>query len=83
MTIGDQEAPARKKIQAVFSGLDDYFLERHRLNLTDASSLASGIEKPKKEELKDGEIAEIQKLTQKLKREINTVLDFYKDKLSS
>lgn len=41
MKRGDQAAPTREKFQAVFSGLDDYFLERHRLNLTDASSLAS------------------------------------------
>ena len=41
MKKGDQEAPILEKFLAVFSGLDDYFLERHRLNLTDASSLAS------------------------------------------
>ena len=41
MKRGDKEAPTREKFQAVFSGLDDYFLERHRLNLTDASALAS------------------------------------------
>ena len=85
MLRGDKSvASTREKFEAVLPGLDCYVLERHRMNLTNASSLASGIEKPKKrKELKDGEIAGLQKITQKLKREISTVNGLYKDELSA
>ena len=49
MRRGDREASTREKFKAVLPELDDYVLERNRLNVTDASSLASGVEKPKKE----------------------------------
>jgi len=49
MIRGEKEASLREKFKAVLPELDDYVLERNRSNVTDASSLASGVEKPKKE----------------------------------
>ena len=43
------DASTCEKFKAVLPELDDYVLVRNRLNVTDASSLASGVEKPKKE----------------------------------
>ena len=51
MKKGDKQAPTREKFWAIIPGLDDYSLESHRSNfnrfLTDTSSLASEVEKPK------------------------------------
>ena len=48
MKRGEEEASSREKFEAVLPGLNGYVLERDFLNSTDASSLDSGVEKPRK-----------------------------------
>ena len=55
MKKGGKKASTREKFRAIIPELDDYSLESHRSNfnrfLTDTSSLASEVEKPKEKKI--------------------------------